>query len=69
MKTRHLHHANSEQERLFDYFFRGENSRQKIGIGLGLVMVDKIAQLHQGSIAYTVSAQSENSFLLSLQKD
>ncbi len=59
----------SEQERLFDYFFRGENSRQKIGIGLGLVMVDKIAQLHQGSIAYTVSAQSENSFLLSLQKD
>jgi signal transduction histidine kinase len=58
----------TEQGKLFEYFFRGENSRQKIGIGLGLVMVDKIAQLHEGSIRYTVSAQGKNSFQLSLKK-
>ncbi|MBL7873231.1 MAG: HAMP domain-containing histidine kinase [Cyclobacteriaceae bacterium] len=58
-----------EQERLFEYFFRGENSRKKIGIGLGLVMVDKIAHLHQGAITYSVSRNGENSFRLILKKN
>jgi signal transduction histidine kinase len=60
--------AMDEQAKLFDYFFRGKNSRNKIGIGLGLVMVDKIAHLHQGTIEYVVSTQGENSFRLTLKK-
>jgi two-component system, OmpR family, sensor histidine kinase ArlS len=60
--------TNDEQEKLFEYFFRGENSRKKIGIGLGLVMVDKIAKLHHGSVNYSILANGENSFRLNLKK-
>jgi len=42
----------AEQAYLFNYFFRGENSKNKGGFGLGLVMVHKIIQLHKGSISY-----------------
>ncbi|GAB3358866.1 HAMP domain-containing sensor histidine kinase [Arachidicoccus ginsenosidivorans] len=41
-----------EQKFLFNYFFRGQNSKSKAGFGLGLVMVHKIIQLHKGQIEY-----------------
>jgi len=58
----------SEQENLFDYFFRGQNSRNKIGIGLGLVMVAKIARLHEGEVSYSIAATGQNSFCLKLNR-
>jgi signal transduction histidine kinase len=53
-----------EQKNLFTYFFRGENSRGNKGIGLGLVMVSRIIQLHKGSIHYTISEDGMNCFTI-----
>lgn len=58
----------AEQGRLFEYFFRGQNSRNKIGIGLGLVMVAKITRLHEGEITYAISNEGLNSFSLKLKR-
>jgi two-component system, OmpR family, sensor histidine kinase ArlS len=56
----------SEQSRLFKHFFRGYNSRNKTGIGLGLVMAYKIIQLHQSDISYRTTESGKNSFLVTL---
>ncbi|MCW5912727.1 MAG: HAMP domain-containing histidine kinase [Cyclobacteriaceae bacterium] len=58
--------SQKEQSGLFTYFFRGQNSYKKIGIGLGLVMVSKIIRLHRGSIAYHVTETGKNRFIISL---
>jgi len=55
-----------EQSSLFSYFFRGNNSHKKVGIGLGLVMVSKIIQLHRGSVSYIVSETGTNRFIITL---
>ncbi|MBX2899283.1 MAG: HAMP domain-containing histidine kinase [Cyclobacteriaceae bacterium] len=55
-----------EQTGLFTYFFRGQNSFKKVGIGLGLVMVSKILQLHRGTIFYTVTEAGTNRFTICL---
>ena len=55
-----------ERKFLFNYFFRGQNSKDKGGFGLGLVMVQKIIQLHKGSIEYQCPDAATNDFLISL---
>lgn len=55
-----------EQEKLFTHFFRGENSRNKMGVGLGLVMVGKIIQLHKGQVSYQISESGKNCFLINI---
>lgn len=55
-----------ERKYLFNYFFRGQNSTGKGGFGLGLVMVHKIIQLHQGTIAYQAAGRHTNLFKISL---
>lgn len=54
--------AKEEEKYLFSHFFRGENSRSKIGFGLGLVLTKNIIELHDGSISYTNSSQNINVF-------
>jgi two-component system sensor histidine kinase ArlS len=59
--------TNQEQTKLFKHFFRGQNSRSKAGIGLGLVMAYKIIQLHHGTLEYRVSS-GFNCFTIALRK-
>jgi signal transduction histidine kinase len=42
-----------EQPQLFRHLFRGQNGRHVKGFGLGLVLVQRIAVLHHGSIEYS----------------
>jgi signal transduction histidine kinase len=51
-----------EQERLFIPFFRGENSINKKGFGLGLSIVQRIINLHKGSIRYEALQGNLNRF-------
>lgn len=60
--------THQDQQRLFQHFFRGTNSRSKTGIGLGLVLSNKIIQLHKGSLTYSVSPAQQNLFTVVLQR-
>lgn len=55
-----------ERAYLFNYFFRGRNSKDKGGFGLGLVMVHKIIQLHKGAITYQSPDSHTNIFRILL---
>ena len=39
-----------EQERIFDRFYRGDQARSTAGTGLGLSLVQKIAELHEAEL-------------------
>lgn len=52
----------TEQKFLFEHFFRGNNSHEKKGFGLGLIFVKKILLLHNGSIHYSSCSELINCF-------
>lgn len=54
-----------EQKYLFQHFFKGTNSQDPTGFGLGLVLTQKIVQLHHGDIRYSNPSKRENVFELS----
>ena len=54
--------STDEQELLYKYFFRGENSRQIKGFGLGLVLTDKIIRIHQADLLYSIAEGGKNGF-------
>jgi signal transduction histidine kinase len=56
--------SKEEEKYLFNHFFRGENSRGKIGFGLGLVLTKKIISFHSGTINYHVTKDNKNTFKL-----
>jgi signal transduction histidine kinase len=58
--------SKNETQFLFQRFFRGENSKGKRGFGLGLVFVQKILALHNGSISYCTPNEHTNIFTLSI---
>ncbi|MCX7636479.1 MAG: HAMP domain-containing histidine kinase [Cyclobacteriaceae bacterium] len=51
-----------EVKYLFDYFFRGKNSVNKQGFGLGLVLTKRILELHSATINYRSPEPEENIF-------
>ena len=55
----------NEQDKLFSHLFRGENSRNKKGFGIGLVLVKRIVKLHHGSVAYKLE-EGLNQFIVSI---
>ncbi|MFH6935520.1 ATP-binding protein [Flavobacterium sp. FlaQc-30] len=54
----------NEQKNLFQPFMRGENSKGTTGFGLGLRIVNRILNLHQSSITYSVTDENMNLFRL-----
>lgn len=58
--------SEEEQKFLFSHFFRGENSQNKQGFGLGLVLSEKILSIHKANIDYH-SQNSENTFVVSFE--
>ncbi len=58
----------SDKERtfLFSLFFRGENSRNKAGFGLGLTLAKNIIVLHKGTLSYTSPSENINVFEVQL---
>jgi len=42
----------NEIDKIFDKYYRGENSTDKEGIGMGLWIADRICKAHNGSIEY-----------------
>ncbi len=53
--------SEEEQKFLFSHFFRGKNSQDKQGFGLGLVLSQRIFTIHQASLFYTTQ-QNTNIF-------
>ena len=51
---------------LFKHFFRGANSKGKKGFGLGLIFVNKIITMHEGSIIYESPSKNTNRFKITL---
>lgn len=51
-----------EEKHLFNRFFRGANSRHKMGFGLGLVLTQKIIHIHSGTIQYSNPTGNLNVF-------
>ncbi|MDO3695535.1 HAMP domain-containing sensor histidine kinase [Wenyingzhuangia sp. chi5] len=66
LKVSFLNHGTpilkEEQKYLFKHFFRGENSRNKAGFGLGLVLTKKIIDLSNGNITYDSPFDNLNVF-------
>lgn len=57
--------SEEEHKLLFSHFFRGENSQNKQGFGLGLVLSQKIFTIHNTAIEYYSKEKSENIFVVS----
>jgi signal transduction histidine kinase len=54
--------SSDEEKFLFNHFFRGQNSQDKTGFGLGLVLSKKILEIHSATIQYSSPSPNMNAF-------
>ncbi len=60
--------APEDLSRVFDRFYRGDQSRSKPGIGLGLSLSRAIARAHGGDITVSSILNEGSTFTVTLQK-
>jgi signal transduction histidine kinase len=58
--------SENEIEKITLPFFRGKNASTKKGYGLGLSIVNRIIELHKGTLQYKAINQNENHFIIIL---
>jgi signal transduction histidine kinase len=58
--------SDNEIEKITMPFFRGKNASAKKGYGLGLSIVNRIIELHKGTLNYKAINQNENHFIIVL---
>jgi len=58
----------TEQQNLFQPFMRGENAKGITGFGLGLRIVNRILNLHNANITYSVPKSNINLFSITFHK-
>jgi len=58
----------TEQQNLFQPFMRGENAKGIIGFGLGLRIVNRILNLHNANITYSIPKSNINLFSITFHK-
>lgn len=70
VETRGEHLSDTEKEKIMMPFFRGEYARQKktTGAGLGLTIVQRILNMHKGSLVYSPMPNQVNRFTVILPK-
>jgi two-component system, OmpR family, sensor histidine kinase KdpD len=57
-----------EQDRIFERFYRGGQARHVAGSGMGLAIVQQIAQAHEGSVSVRSNAATGTEFTLTLPR-
>lgn len=60
--------GDDEKQMLFRHYFRGTNSRNTKGFGLGLVLTKRIIHLLKGDLHYSVTDEGLNCFSITLPK-
>lgn len=70
VETRGEHLNETEKEKIMMPFYRGEYARQKktTGAGLGLTIVQRILNMHKGSLTYSAMPHQVNRFTVILPK-
>lgn len=58
--------ARADRERIFQRFVRVESDREPGGLGLGLYLVRRVAELHEGSVSVTSRRGRGSTFTLDL---
>jgi signal transduction histidine kinase len=58
----------SEQDRIFERFFRGTHAAHIPGTGMGLAIVQRIAQAHGGTLSVASSPSMGTRFTLTLPR-
>jgi two-component system sensor histidine kinase KdpD len=61
--------SEEERSRVVERFYRGSQARQTPGSGMGLAIVQQIAQAHRGQLKVDSSVQAGTTFTLSLPKE
>ena len=57
--------SEEEKEKMYIPFFRGNNAMTSKGFGLGLSIVNKIADIHNAKLNYTAFETNTNKFAIS----